>query len=82
VLIQPIFFSEETALLMAYLTDNARYTIRASLAMLHYQRPRELQEFLPLYSPRGHDEGLMSPDGGGDIPSSIYLQVVPADTGA
>jgi hypothetical protein len=81
-LIQPIFFSEETALLMAYLTDNARYTVRASLSMLHYQRATELRELLPLYRPRGHDEGLMSPEADGDVPSSIYLQVVPAAAGA
>jgi len=68
-----LFFSNESALLMALLIGNPRLRIRASLSMLHYQCPGELEELFPNYRPAGSQDGLSASDG--HFPSSIYLQV-------
>jgi predicted O-methyltransferase YrrM len=70
------FFSEESTLLHAYLADNARYTIRAALSMLHYAKPMELKELLPRYRPQKNDDGLLVPGDEGHFPSAAYLEVV------
>jgi hypothetical protein len=77
-----MFFWEETTLLLAFLINNPGWTIRASLSMLHYARPAELQKYLPNYRPAKNDHGLGIGDDPGHFPSSTYLQVVPAETRA
>ena len=69
-----LFFSNESALLHAFLTGNRSYTIRASLSMLHYADREELGRSLPNYRPSRDDHGLRSSDG--HFPASTYLQVV------
>jgi methyltransferase family protein len=71
-----LFFSSETPLLMALLTDNPKLTIRASLSMLHYAHPNELAEILPMYRPAPSQEGLATIPGEGHFPSLIYLETV------
>jgi len=44
------FFWNESVLLQAFLTGNARYSIAASLSMLHHAKPQALQMLLPNYS--------------------------------
>jgi hypothetical protein len=69
-----LFFPNESVLLQAFLIGNPRFSIMASLGMLHYADPKKLQEYLPRYQPAKHAEGLsVSP---GDFPSALYLQVV------
>ena len=77
-----MFFWEETTLLLAFLINNASCTVRASLSMLHYAKPADLQTYLPNYRPARNDQGLAVGDDAGHFPSSIYLQVVPAETRA
>jgi hypothetical protein len=69
-----LFFSNETALLLALLTSNPNLTIRASLSMLHYRCPEGLRQFLPNYLPAGNSDGLEASEG--HFPSSIFLEVV------
>jgi predicted O-methyltransferase YrrM len=70
-----LYFPQESTIVHAYLADNPRYTIRASLSMLHYARPRELQALFPEYRPAQNADGLqVSPDG--HFPSALYLEVV------
>jgi hypothetical protein len=68
-----LFFSNESVLLQSFLTNNPRYTIRASLSMLHHAAPEELRELLPSYSPASMEHGLQLTKG--DYPTSIYLEV-------
>jgi predicted O-methyltransferase YrrM len=68
-----LFFPNESVLLHAFLTNNQKTVIRASLAMLHYQRPSDLQRLLPSYRPAKDIHGMAASEG--DFPSSIYLQV-------
>ncbi len=69
---EELFFSNETALLQAFLVDNSKYTIRTSLSMLHHADPARLGKSLPNYRPAGNDQGLRT--SAGDFPASIYLQ--------
>lgn len=73
-----LFFWNETVLLHAFLIGNSRYTLRAALSMVHYERPGILRELLPNYEPRIHVDGLKSSGDSnkGHFPSSAYLQVV------
>ncbi len=73
-----LFFSNESALLMALLIGNPRLSIRASLSMLHYDCPDELRELFPDYRPARSHDGLSASEG--HFPSSIYLQVVDDST--
>lgn len=68
-----LFFSHETALLLAFLAYNGRISIAASLSMLHYACQDELTCVLPNYRPAGNDAGLETTPG--HFPSSIYLKV-------
>jgi hypothetical protein len=70
------FFWNETVLLMALLTDSPRYTIEASLSMLHHARPEQLQRALPHYRPEALDQGLRVRPRSGHFPSATYLRVV------
>ena len=69
-----LFFSNESALLHAFLTGNQGYTIRASLSLLHYADRDALRQSLPNYRPGLDDHGLRASDG--HFPASTYLQVV------
>jgi hypothetical protein len=69
-----LFFSNESVFLHTFLIDNPRYTLRASLGMLHYANPSKLQKFLPNYRPSRNSDGLRISEG--HFPSSAYLRVI------
>lgn len=70
------FAPQETALLLALLTDNPRLEILACLSGLHYDRPAQLKALLPDYVPQANDEGMAVPGReSGHFPSSLYLRV-------
>ena len=71
-----LFFSHESPLLHAFLVNNQRFEILASLAMLHHQRPTQLASIVSSYMPRPMTHGLSA--GQGHFPSSIFLKVRPA----
>lgn len=71
---EELFFSNESVLLQAYLTDNPRYEVAASLSWLHHERPAELASLLPNYRPSSFDQGLRT--GPGHFPTSTYLRVL------
>jgi hypothetical protein len=73
ILTSELFFGHETTLLHAFLVLNSRYSIAASLSMLHHVAPEELAKSLPNYRPARFDQGLRLSEG--DFPSSIYLRV-------
>lgn len=74
VLTSALFFTHETALLLAFLSYNPRFEILASLSLLHYQRREHLMGLMPNYRPREEVYGLGKD--GGHFPSSIFLRVV------
>ena len=76
ILSDDLFFSNESPLLHAFLIDNPKYTIKASLSMLHYQKTNDFKKCLPHYIPQSNDYGLHTKDRRGHFPSSIYLQVL------
>jgi Methyltransferase domain len=67
-----LFFSNESALLHAFLINNSEFLIRSCLSMLHYADPARLGQSLPNYRPARNDHGLRASDG--HFPGSIYLQ--------
>jgi hypothetical protein len=69
-----LFFWHETALLLAYLTQNRRMRILTSLSMLHFGRQAQLRELLPNYRPRTEVDGLTNLDG--HYPCSIYIEAL------
>ena len=71
-----IFFWNETALLLAFLTGNPRFTISASMSMLHHARPHELKKMFPDYMPMPMEHGLQTSESTGHFPSATYLRVV------
>lgn len=71
-----LFFPNESALLHAFLINNSKYKIKASLSMLHYAKPKELQQLLPNYRPAHNDYGLKVSNDPNHFPSSIYLEVI------
>ena len=73
ILTSELFFCHETALLHAFLLMNTRYSIAASLSMLHHAAPAALAACLPNYRPGKFDQGLRLTDG--HHPSSIYMRV-------
>jgi len=75
-LTQELFFHNESTLLQAFLTNNPKYTLMASLSMLHYAHPEELKQIFPSYHPAPSRFGLEIKDQEGHFPSSAYLQVV------
>ena len=67
--------SQETALLVALLTNNKKLSVLASLSGLHYDRPREMKELLLDYQPQGNAQGLCpSYPVHGHFPSSTWLR--------
>lgn len=73
ILKQTLFFWHESILLHAFLAYSSRFSILASLSMLHYGRRQELKTLLSSYSPAPDDHGIAM--GSGHFPSSIYLLV-------
>ncbi len=72
-----LFFWHESVLLQAFLTLNARYTLRVALSMVHHAAPVSLGELLPGYRPARFEEGLtLDKLGSAHFPSSAYLQVL------
>lgn len=68
------YASQETALLLALLTDNARLTILACLSGLHYDHPDQLQTVMSDYRPQSNQEGMPAPHAPpAHFPSSIWL---------
>jgi len=69
-----LFFSNESVLLHAFLTQNFNYRIALSLSMLHYAASNELKKCLPRFIPQINDQGLKAQDKSeGNFPSSSYL---------
>jgi hypothetical protein len=68
------YASQETALLLALLTDNPRLSVQACLSALHYDRAEQMHALLPDYLPQANQDGLPAPDAGpAHFPSSIWL---------
>jgi hypothetical protein len=70
--------SQESVLLAALLSGNARLSVLASLSALHYDRSREMKSVLRDYDPQDNMEGMWAsylPPG--DFPSSIWLETRP-----
>jgi hypothetical protein len=70
-----LFFSQETALLYAFLLQNASFVVEISMSVLHYTAPSQLKLLISKYDPQCSDEGLAT-TGGLHFPSSIYLKKV------
>ncbi len=76
--LEAYYASQETALLLALLTDNTRLSILASLSGLHYECPDRMRAILSDYRPQANHEGMPAPDAGrrfpnGHFPSSTWL---------
>jgi predicted O-methyltransferase YrrM len=68
------YASQETALLLALLTNNRRLSILACLSGLHYSCPERLQAVMSDYQPQRNQDGLPAPEAApGHFPSSIWL---------
>lgn len=68
-----LFFWHESAMMMAFLTQNGRVTIRASLSMLHHLRADGLRRIFPHYEPVENEFGLATSEG--HYPSSLFIQI-------
>ena len=69
------FFPQESSLLYAFLSGNARYRVEASLSMVHYAAPDGLKRLIPLYQPNDQTDGLGGADGK-HFPSSAWLRCI------
>ena len=66
---------QETALLLALLTNNDRLQVLSSMAALHYARPQELKQLLSDYEAADGVRGLaLSVNSTGHFPSSTFLR--------
>ncbi len=75
ILSDQLFFWHESVLLHAFLTNNNKFRITASLSMIHYSCSEKLSDYLPNYKPdNNEEEGLGK--GEGHFPSSTYLEVI------
>jgi len=76
-LLETFLHCNETSLLRAFLTQNARFQILFCLSHLHYERPEDLKLLFPLYRPQAGWYGLRphNADPTCHFPSSIWLQV-------
>lgn len=74
ILTNELFFSGESVLLQAYLSNNSKYTIMVCQSMLHYENPELLKKCHPVYEPQENDEGLRKGNKGKHFPSAIWLQ--------
>lgn len=69
------YWWQETALLMALLTNNSRLSVLTCLSALHYDYPEQMRELLTDYHPAPNHEGLaVSPSDRGHFPASIWLK--------
>lgn len=68
------FGSQETALLLALLTNNEHLSVLSSLSALHYDRSRELARITPDYRPQANLEGLALDSAEGHSPNSLWLR--------
>ena len=76
-LMTTLFFFGESTLLQAFLTNNPRYRIAASLSMLHHACADRIKAAIPNYRPAPMDHGLWATfEGDGHFPSSTYLCVL------
>jgi hypothetical protein len=64
---------QETALLIALLTNNPKLQVLTCLSALHYDYAVEMQEVLGDYRPAPNDEGL-TVSAPGHFPASLWLQ--------
>jgi hypothetical protein len=71
-----LLFPQESALLYAFLSNNSRYRLEASLSMIHYGDPHGLQALIPRYRPARQVDGLATT--AGHFPSSAWLRVIAA----
>jgi hypothetical protein len=72
-----LLFPQESTLLYAFLTQNNRVRLAASLSMIHYANPDGLRALIPKYAPRRQIDGLATTEVG-HFPSSAWLQTVGA----
>lgn len=70
------FGSQETALLLALLTNNEHLSVLASLSALHYDRTQELANVATDYRPQANLEGLAIDSAKGHFPNSLWLRTV------
>jgi len=69
------FGSQETALLLALLTNNEHLSVLASLSALHYDRTQELAHIASDYRPQPNFEGLaVDFPAKGHFPNSLWLR--------
>ncbi len=76
------FGAQETALVLALLTNNRTLRVLACLSALHYDRPQQLSRLLTDYRPQAGFEGLRAVNSSsGYFPSSLWLQTAePAES--
>jgi methyltransferase family protein len=67
-----LFFPQESSLLYAFLSGNARYRIEASLSMVHYAAPDGLKRLIPGSTER--PDRRLGGDNGKHFPSSAWLR--------
>jgi hypothetical protein len=70
-----LFFPQESTLLYAFLINNDRFRVEASLSMVHYAVPEGLKRLLPRYQPNDQTDGLGGRNGR-HFPSAAWLGVV------
>jgi hypothetical protein len=71
-----LFFSAESTLLHAFLINNSRCALAASMSWLHHACPEEMRRILPNYDPEPLPEGLYaSREPSRHFPSATYLTV-------
>lgn len=74
-LLNGLFQWEETALLVALLTDNRRLSILTCLSQLHYDDIPGLTAVFPEYRHEEGADGLNNKPGSAHFPASIYLTI-------
>jgi predicted O-methyltransferase YrrM len=70
-----LFFPQESSLLYAFLSGNARYRVEASLSMVHYAAPDDLKRLIPSYQPNDQTDGLGGANGK-HFPSAAWLRCI------
>jgi Methyltransferase domain len=76
ILTEELFFSNESVLLQAFMIDNHKYAIAASLSMIYYAEPNAIGSCIPNFQPAPSHLGMELTGGEGHFPSSTYLRVV------
>jgi Methyltransferase domain len=68
---------QETALIIALMTNNSKLKPLASLSAMHYGKTKEFGQLFPDYRPQENDAGLRSGDWvGKHFPDSLWLRTV------